>query len=94
MNYESMKEKLLVCYSSEILSHLAPVFCCLTPLFGRRAIGNLSSGVCRGERERERDESNPILISEILSRGTFWNHFAGDVEMMGPWKEWMGSFAP
>ena len=92
MNYESMKEKLLVCYSSEILSHLAPVFCCLTPLFGRRAIGNLSSGVCQGERER--DESNPILISEILSQGTFWNHFADDVEMMGPWKEWMGSFAP
>ena len=91
-----MKEKLLVCYSSEILSHLAPVFCCLTPLFGRRAIGNLSSGVCQGEREgeRERDESNPILISEILSRGTFWNHFASDVEMMGPWKEWMSSFAP
>ena len=92
MNYESMKEKLLVCYSSEILSHLAPVFCCLTPLFGRRAIGNLSSGACQGERER--DELNPILISEILSRGTFWNHSAGDVEMMGPWKEWMGSFAP
>ena len=63
-------------------------------------LGEELLGICqvvfaRGrERERERDESNPILISEILSRGTFWNHFASDVEMMGPWKEWMGSFAP
>ena len=61
-------------------------------------LGEELLGICqvvfaRG-RERERDESNPILISEILSRGTFWNHFASDVEMMGPWKEWMGSFAP
>ena len=61
-------------------------------------LGEELLGICqvvfaRG-RERERDESNPILISEILSQGTFWNHFAGDVEMMGPWKEWMGSFAP
>ena len=63
-------------------------------------LGEELLGICqvvfaRGrEREREREESNPILISEILSRGTFWNHFASDVEMMGPWKEWMGSFAP
>ena len=63
-------------------------------------LGEELLGICqvvfaRGrEKERERDESNPILISEILSRGTFWNHFASDVEMMGPWKEWMGSFAP
>ena len=63
-------------------------------------LGEELLGICqvvfaRGrEGERERDESNPILISEIFSRGTFWNHFASDVEMMGPWKEWMGSFAP
>ena len=63
-------------------------------------LGEELLGICqvvfaRGrEREREREESNPILISEILSRGTFWNHFASDVKMMGPWKEWMGSFAP
>ena len=67
------------------LLHHTQLSCCLTPLFGRRAIGNLSRGVCSRKRERRWIKLLDSHFGNNLTNDFPWK--SCDVEIIGHRRE-------